>query len=43
MFRITGFTNHGVWTTIEIKTIRECAESRAIERGLVEITDISEI
>ena len=42
VFRITGFTKHGVWTTIEIKTIRECVELRAAERGLVEITDISE-
>lgn len=42
-FIITGFTKHGVWATIEIRTIKECVNLRAAEHGLVDITNICEI
>lgn len=42
-FEVTGFTKHGVWATVRVKTIRECAEQRAREKGLATITSIGEV
>lgn len=42
-FDVTGFTVHGVWATVRVKTIRECAEQRAKEKGIVKITHIEEV
>lgn len=42
-FDVTGFTKHGVWATVRVKTIRECAEQRAREKGLATITSIEEV
>ena len=42
-FIITGFTKHGVWATIEIRTIKECINIRAAERGLIDITNVHQV
>lgn len=42
-FEVTGFTKHGVWATVRVKTIRECAEQRAREKGLDIITRVEEV
>lgn len=42
-FDVTGFTAHGVWATVRVKTIRECAEQRAKEKGIVKVTYIEEV
>ena len=42
-FEVIGFTKHGVWATVRVKTIRECAEQRAREKGLDSITSIEEV
>ena len=42
-FEVTGFTKHGVWATVRIKTIREYAEQRAREKGLDIITRVEEV
>lgn len=42
-FRVTGFTKHNVWSTVEVKTIKECIPMRATENGIVEITNIEEV
>lgn len=42
-FDVTGFTAHGVWSMVRVKTIRECAEQRAKEKGIVNVTHIEEV
>lgn len=42
-FEVTGFTKYGVWATVRVKTIKECAEQRAREKGLDTITSIEEV
>ena len=37
-YTVTGFTKSGIWAQIEIKTIPELIEKRALENGIVEIT-----
>lgn len=42
-FRVTGFTKHNVWSTVEVKTIKECIPMRVTENGIEEITNIEEV
>ena len=42
-FRVTGFTKHNVWSTVEVKTIQECIPMRAAEKGIETITNIEEM